>query len=475
MGSAPSVEATETFDGVRLERLRVPAAAIAEAVEALDPDVRAALLEAIKRARKVHADQRRSDTTTQVVARRHGHRALGPVARVGLYVPGGLAVYPSTVVMNVVPAQIAGVDSLVVASPPQAANGGLPDTRVLAACGLLGVDEVYAVGGAQAIAMLGYGSDGVDGGSVRPRRRDHRAGQHLGHRREADAARHRRHRRRGRTHRDRDPGRRHRRPGARRRRPDQPGRARPARGERPGHPLARRWRTRSRRSWRPRSPRPGTTSGSHRPDRRAVRDSCWSTTWSRACGWSTRTPRSTWRFRPASRASGPSGSATPGRSSSAPGRRCRWATTRRLDHVLPTGGCARHSSGLSVQSFLRGIHLVEYDEPALRDVAHHVVTLANAEDLPGARPGRAPPGSPHDEPATTCRSATTCGAEPVRGSAARRGGAAQHQRELVRRARTPWSRRSARRCTPSCATSTATRTGTRSRCAPTWPTISGTG
>jgi len=85
-----------------------------------------------------------------------------PVRRVGLYVPGGLAVYPSTVVMNVVPAQEAGVDGLVVASPPQRENGGLPDARVLAACALLGVDEVYGVGGAQAIAMLGYGSDGAD-------------------------------------------------------------------------------------------------------------------------------------------------------------------------------------------------------------------------------------------------------------------------------------------------------------------------
>ena len=151
-------EATERFDGVALERLRVPAEAIAAAAEALDPDVRAALLEAIARARKVHADQRRTDVTTQVVPGGTVTERWVPVARVGLYVPGGLAVYPSTVVMNVVPAQVAGVESLVVASPPQPENGGLPDARVLAACALLGVDEVYAVGGAQAIAMLGYGS-----------------------------------------------------------------------------------------------------------------------------------------------------------------------------------------------------------------------------------------------------------------------------------------------------------------------------
>ena len=193
----------------------------------------------IKRARKVHADQRRTDTTTQVVDGGTVTERWVPVRRVGLYVPGGLAVYPSTVVMNVVPAQVAGVEGLVVASPPQKENGGLPDARVLAACALLGVDEVYAVGGAQAIAMLGYGvGRRRRGRPLRAGRRHHRAGQHLGHRGQAAAARRGRHRRRGRPHRDRHPGRRHRRPAARRRRPDQPGRARPARGERAGHRLA---------------------------------------------------------------------------------------------------------------------------------------------------------------------------------------------------------------------------------------------
>ena len=81
-----------------------------------------------------------------------------PVERVGLYVPGGLAVYPSSVVMNVVPAQVAGVPSLAVASPPQKEFGGLPHPTILAACALLGVDEVYAVGGAQAVAMFAYGA-----------------------------------------------------------------------------------------------------------------------------------------------------------------------------------------------------------------------------------------------------------------------------------------------------------------------------
>ncbi|MBO0841450.1 MAG: histidinol dehydrogenase, partial [Sciscionella sp.] len=91
-----------------------------------------------------------------------------PVRRVGLYVPGGLAVYPSSVVMNVVPAQVAGVRSLVLCSPPQAEFGGLPHPTVLAAAHLLGVDEVWAVGGAQAVALLAYGGTDTDGTELSP-------------------------------------------------------------------------------------------------------------------------------------------------------------------------------------------------------------------------------------------------------------------------------------------------------------------
>ena len=141
-----------------LDDLRVPVEAIRGAEQALDAETRRALEEAIRRARLVHADQRRTDVTTNVVPGGTVTERWVPVRRVGLYVPGGLAMYPSTVVMNVVPAQTAGVDALAVASPPQKDNGGLPDARVLAACALLGVEEVYAVGGAQAIAMLGYGA-----------------------------------------------------------------------------------------------------------------------------------------------------------------------------------------------------------------------------------------------------------------------------------------------------------------------------
>ncbi len=162
-GAAALRELAERFDGVRPEHLRVPAAALAAALEDLDPAVRAALEESVRRARLVHAEQRRTDTTVQVVPGGTVTERWVPVGRVGLYAPGGVAVYPSSVVMNVVPAQEAGVDELVVVSPPQREHGGLPHPTVLAACALLGVDEVYAVGGAQAVAMLALGADEEDG------------------------------------------------------------------------------------------------------------------------------------------------------------------------------------------------------------------------------------------------------------------------------------------------------------------------
>src|SRR5262249_18749616 len=153
-------DATRRFDGVELTDLRVPVDEIRAAGAALDDTVRPALTESITRARKAHADRRRAETTTQVVPGGSVPQRWIPVARVGLYVPGGLAVYPSSVVMNVVPAQVAGVGSLAVASPPQKGTAR-PHPHILAACALLGVDEVYAVGGAQAIAMFGYGDQDV--------------------------------------------------------------------------------------------------------------------------------------------------------------------------------------------------------------------------------------------------------------------------------------------------------------------------
>jgi len=167
-GADAVLEAGERFDGVRPDSLRVPGEVIESALTGLDPAVRAALEEAIARARKVHADQRRVDVITEVVPGGSVTERWLPVARVGLYVPGGRAVYPSSVVMNVVPAQEAGVPSLAVVSPPQRDFDGWPHPTVLAACALLGVEEIYSVGGAQAVAMLAYGVDLPDGTRCEP-------------------------------------------------------------------------------------------------------------------------------------------------------------------------------------------------------------------------------------------------------------------------------------------------------------------
>ena len=158
-GAAAVRDITRQFDGVDLATARVPLSAIADAVDALEPQLREALEEAIRRARSVHEAQRRSDATVEVVPGGSVTERWLPVRRVGLYVPGGLVAYPSSVVMNVVPARVAGVESLALASPPQPDNGGLPHPAILAACGLLDVTEVYAVGGAQAVAMFAYGTE----------------------------------------------------------------------------------------------------------------------------------------------------------------------------------------------------------------------------------------------------------------------------------------------------------------------------
>ncbi len=167
-GAQAALEFCESFDGVRPAAVRVPPAALAAALDELSPDVRDALQVMIERTRTVHADQRRTDVVTTLGPGATVTERWIPVERVGLYVPGGNAVYPSSVVMNVVPAQAAGVDSLVVASPPQASHGGLPHPTILAAARLLGVDEVWAVGGAQAVALLAYGGTDVDGHELAP-------------------------------------------------------------------------------------------------------------------------------------------------------------------------------------------------------------------------------------------------------------------------------------------------------------------
>lgn len=162
-GAEAVMEWSLKLDGIAPPTLRVPTQLLRQCAEQLDPEVRAALEESIRRARLVHADQRRLEVVTEVVPGGSVTERWLPVERVGLYVPGGRAVYPSSVVMNVVPAQIAGVASLAVVSPPQRDHQGWPHPTILAACHLLGVDEVYAVGGAQAVAMLAYGVELPDG------------------------------------------------------------------------------------------------------------------------------------------------------------------------------------------------------------------------------------------------------------------------------------------------------------------------
>lgn len=154
----------EKFDGVRPASLRVDKADIESALTSLDQRVRDALLLSIARITKVHQEQVRAEKVVNVIPGGSVTERWVPVDRVGLYVPGGRAVYPSSVMMNVIPAQIAGVRSIAVASPPQKEFGGLPHPTILAACALLGIDEVYAVGGAQAVAMFacGIGCESVD-------------------------------------------------------------------------------------------------------------------------------------------------------------------------------------------------------------------------------------------------------------------------------------------------------------------------
>ncbi|WP_166351360.1 histidinol dehydrogenase [Phytoactinopolyspora limicola] len=382
-GVAALKEYTARFDGVEVADLRVPEAALAEALDTLEPDIRAALEESITRARVVHAAQRRTDVTTTVVPGGTVTERWVPVERVGLYVPGGLAVYPSSVVMNVVPAQAAGVRGLAVASPPQKNTGGRPHPTILAACALLGITEVYAVGGAQAVAMFAYGARDDDGtlvcapvdlvtgpGNVyvAAAKRllkgvigiDAEAGpteiavladnsadaRHVA----ADLI----------SQAEHDPL------AASVLVTDSVELADAVDAELELQVAATKHVERVQAALR------GAQSGTVLVDDvhqgLAVVDAY------AAEHLEVQT-----------------------RAAAAVAARVRnagaifvgpWAPVSLGDyaagsnHVLPTGGCARHSSGLSVQSFLRGIHVVEYDEAALRDVARHVETLAEAEDLP---------------------------------------------------------------------------------------------
>jgi histidinol dehydrogenase len=381
-GAEAALEFGASFDGVRPPAVRVPDAALQAALAGLDAGVRDALQVMIERTRAVHADQRRTDVTTTLAPGATVTERWVPVERVGLYVPGGNAVYPSSVVMNVVPAQAAGVGSLVVASPPQARFDGLPHPTILAAARLLGVDEVWAVGGAQAVALLAYGGTDTDGAEL--------------------------------TQVDMITG--------------------------PGNIFV----TAAKRLCRSRvgidaeaGPTEIAILADHTADpahvaadliSQAEHDEMASSvlvTPSEGLADATDTELAAQLQTTVHRERVEA--ALRGRQSAiilvddldagvnvvnayaaehleiqtvdAPRVASQirsagaifvgpWAPVSLGDycagsnHVLPTAGCARHSSGLSVQTFLRGIHVVDYTEAALKDVSGHVITLAKAEDLP---------------------------------------------------------------------------------------------
>ncbi|WP_409237667.1 histidinol dehydrogenase [Streptomyces sp. PA5.6] len=377
-GDAALIDYAEKFDGVRLDQVRVPAAALTEALEGLDPAVRAALEESIRRARTVHREQRRAPHTTQVVPGGTVTEKWVPVERVGLYAPGGRSVYPSSVIMNAVPAQEAGVESMALASPPQADFGGLPHPTILAACALLGIDEVYAVGGAQAVAMFAYGTE-----TCAPANMVTGPGNIW----VAAAKRYFT----GRIGIDTEAG------------PTEIAVLADDTAD-PAHVAS-----------------DLISQAEHDPlaaavlvtDSLALADAVEKELAPQVAA----TKHVEDRIVPALRGRQSAivlvdgleeglkvvdaygaehleiqtgdAAAVAGRVKNAGAIFVGpWAPVSLGDycagsnHVLPTGGCACHSSGLSVQSFLRGIHIVDYTREALADVAHHVVTLAEAEDLP---------------------------------------------------------------------------------------------
>jgi histidinol dehydrogenase len=385
-GAAAALAYSESFDGVRPSAVRVPEDRLDDALAALKPDVRAALTVAIDRARAVHADQRRTDTTTTLGPGATVTERWVPVTRVGLYVPGGNAVYPSSVVMNVVPAQTAGVESLVIASPPQAQSQdpfkGMPHPTILAAARLLGVDEVWAVGGAQGIALLAYGGVDTDGAELAPVDMITGPGNIY-----VTAAK-----RICRSHVgiDAEAG------------PTEIAILADHTAD-PAHVAA---DLISQAEHDEMAASVLVTPSVELADATAKELAAQvETTVHQKRVTAALTGRQSAivlvddvdagvRVVNAYAAehleiqtADASGVAARIRSAGAVfvgpyspvslGDYCAGS-----NHVLPTAGCARHSSGLSVQTFLRGIHVVEYDEAALKDVSGHVITLAKAEDLP---------------------------------------------------------------------------------------------
>ena len=381
-GAAAALEYGEKFDGVRPDAVRVPVAELDAALSRRDPDIRAALEVAIDRTRAVHADQRRTDTTTVLGTGASVTERWVPVERVGLYVPGGTAVYPSSVVMNVVPAQAAGVESLVVASPPQAAFGGLPHPTILAAARMLGVDEVWAVGGAQAVALLSFGGTDIDGAELAPVDMITGPGNIY-----VTAAKRIC---RSQVGIDSEAG------------PTEIGILADHTAD-PVHVAA---------DLISQAEHDVMAAGVLVTDSVALADAT-------DAELAVQLVTTVHRERVTEALSGRQSAIvlvddvdtgvrvvnayaaehleiqTADAAGVAVRIRCAGAIfvgpfspvslgdyCAGSNHVLPTAGCARHSSGLSVQTFLRGIHVVDYTEAALKDVSGHVITLANAEDLP---------------------------------------------------------------------------------------------
>ena len=381
-GAAAALEYGEKFDGVRPDAVRVPVAELDAALSRLDPDIRAALEVAIDRTRAVHADQRRTDTTTVLGTGASVTERWVPVERVGLYVTGGTAVYPSSVVMNVVPAQAARVQSLVVASPPQAAFGGLPHPTILAAARMLGVDEVWAVGGAQAVALLSFGGTDIDGAELAPVDMITGPGNIY-----VTAAKRIC---RSQVGIDSEAG------------PTEIGILADHTAD-PVHVAA---------DLISQAEHDVMAAGVLVTDSVALADAT-------DAELAVQLVTTVHRERVTEALSGRQSAIvlvddvdtgvrvvnayaaehleiqTADAAGVAVRIRCAGAIfvgpfspvslgdyCAGSNHVLPTAGCARHSSGLSVQTFLRGIHVVDYTEAALKDVSGHVITLANAEDLP---------------------------------------------------------------------------------------------
>ncbi|GAB3466239.1 histidinol dehydrogenase [Actinophytocola sediminis] len=381
-GVPAALDYTERFDNVRPSSIRVPDDSLKEALDGLDPAVRAALDEAVKRARAVHADQRRTDTTTQVVPGGTVTERWVPVRRVGLYAPGGLAVYPSSVVMNVVPAQTAGVESLVVCSPPQADFGGRPHPTILAAAALLGVTEVWAVGGAQAVALLAHGGQDTNGADLEPV--DMVTGPGNVYLTAAKRLL------RGLIGIDSEAG------------PTEIAILADDTAD-PVHVAA---DLISQAEHDTLAASVLVTDSAELADRVDVE-------LARQVGRTKHTERITAALRGKQSGCVLVSTVEDGlsvvdayaaehlevqtRDAAGVAARVRAAGAIFVgahspvslgdycagsNHVLPTGGCARHSSGLSVQTFLRGIHVIDYSRAALEAVAPQVVALANAEDLP---------------------------------------------------------------------------------------------